>query len=837
MAKIALAMIIKHDEPIDMLKRCLYSVAPHVDGIYLTLNSPSDEMSEEAKDLKGKIESLCNERGYPKPVIDYVKWEKDFSKARNHNFNQVPKEFDYILWLDTDDILRGGENLHKIADEGLQKGFGSVFFNYLYKVDLDPKTMQIRNVLIEHLRERLVRNDGSYMWVSPIHETLIEQRETNKTDSTLCDVLHLSDDDREGLAMARNVEILETQLASQGNRRDPRTMYYLAKCYFDLRGEDNWQKAESLIFDYLHGSETNTPSGWAEERAQAWEYLAEIYRERGWVNKSIKATANAMIESPIFPNFFIDMGLAYLYAKDWKRAKFWALLAQHVPYPKTTLVLNPRDMQLRTLEILYQVAINTNNLEDAWAISVKIAEFFPGEQMFEDRVKELEKLRVHNKMAHEIVDLARYMSNNGQQDKVVELVKAIPSEIEQEPIMLSLARDFTPPKTWEDNEVTIVCGKGFEQWSPKNLEKGIGGSEEAVIYLSKELTKLGWKVTVYGDPQTDAGVYDGVTYEPYYKLNPNDNFNILIAWRAIGFVDNKWNAKKLFLWLHDIQNPNEYTQLRQDRITKIFALSKWHRDNMPKVPDYKFMITGNGINIEHFAELDKENIKRNPHRMIYTSSYDRGLEHLLKMWPDIKAGVPDAELHVYYGWNLFENFYKNNPERMAWKAKMDELMKQGGITNHGRVSQKEVLRETYKSAIWAYPTHFGEISCITAMKCQAAGAIPVVCDYAALKETAKYGVKINVDEDDIYTPRIKKEYTEALIKALKDTKWQDKIRPEMMKWARETFDWASIAKQWDGEFKRDEIKEAAEAVLKEKPEAKDFLPYQIQKELGHDQTY
>jgi len=837
MAKVALAMIIKDSEPMDMLARCLYSVAPHVDGMFFTLNGPTEAKTNEAMDKEVQIKELCEQRGYPTPVIDYIKWEKDFSKARNHNFEQVTKNFEYILWLDTDDILRGGDKLHQIAEEGLEKGFGSVFFNYLYKVDFDPQTFKIRSVLIEHLRERLIRNDGSYKWVAPIHETLIEQRETNKTDSGLCDVVHFSTDERAEKAMLRNVEILEAQLASQGNRRDPRTMYYLAKCYFDLRGDENWLKAERLITEYLHGSETNTPSGWAEERAQAWEYLGEIYRERGWTNKSIKATANAMIESPVFPNFYIDMGLAYLYAKDWKRAKFWALLAQHVPYPKTTLVLNPRDMQVRTLEILYQVAVNTNQLEDAWAAAVKIAEFFPNDKIFQERVEHLEMLRVHNRMAHEIVDLARYMSRKGQSDKVEALVKAIPQEIAEEPVMMSLRRDFTPPKVWGEDEVAIMCGKGFEKWSPKNLAKGIGGSEEAVIYLSRELSRLGWKVTVYGDPQEDAGVYEGVTYEPHYKLNPHDSFNILIAWRAVAFFDHPWKAKKMFLWNHDIQNPNEYTQARLDKMDRIFMLSEWHRQNVPAVPDYKFMITGNGINLTDLEALDKENIKRNPHRMIYTSSYDRGLEHLLKMWPDIKKEVKDAELHIFYGWNLFESFYYNNPERMAWKAKMDKLMEQDGITHHGRVGQGEVLAETFKSGIWAYPTHFGEISCITAMKCQAAGAIPVVCDYAALKETVQFGKKINVDEDDIYTPAIQKEYTKALVEALKDTKWQDGVRSKMVIWARGRFAWSAIARQWDREFKLNAVKEASEEILKEKPEAKDFLPYQIQKELGHEQTY
>jgi hypothetical protein len=43
--------------------------------------------------------------------------------------------------------------------------------------------------------------------------------------------------------------------------------------------------------------------------------------------------------------------------------------------------------------------------------------------------------------------------------------------------------------------------------------------------------------------------------------------------------------------------------------------------------------------------------KRNPYQLIYASSYDRGLDNLLNLWPKIKAQVPQASLKIFYGWN------------------------------------------------------------------------------------------------------------------------------------------------------------------------------------------
>ncbi|MFM7792545.1 MAG: glycosyltransferase family 1 protein, partial [Microcystis panniformis] len=39
-----------------------------------------------------------------------------------------------------------------------------------------------------------------------------------------------------------------------------------------------------------------------------------------------------------------------------------------------------------------------------------------------------------------------------------------------------------------------------------------------------------------------------------------------------------------------------------------------------------------------------------PYRLVYASRYYRGLESMLKHgWPIIKAAIPAAELHLYYG--------------------------------------------------------------------------------------------------------------------------------------------------------------------------------------------
>ena len=53
-----------------------------------------------------------------------------------------------------------------------------------------------------------------------------------------------------------------------------------------------------------------------------------------------------------------------------------------------------------------------------------------------------------------------------------------------------------------------------QSWGPSSVERGgrgLGGSEEAAVYLSRELAKLGYCVRVYGNPPPGtSSVYVGV---------------------------------------------------------------------------------------------------------------------------------------------------------------------------------------------------------------------------------------------------------------------------------------------------------------------------------------
>jgi glycosyltransferase involved in cell wall biosynthesis len=420
-----------------------------------------------------------------------------------------------------------------------------------------------------------------------------------------------------------------------------------------------------------------------------------------------------------------------------------------------------------------------------------------GDELSANMIDQLKYLIQLGEQSTRFITLGRRMSKRPQE--VEKLYEKLPEDVRKNPVVLGFMHSIRQPKKWPKKSVVIYCGSGpLKGWTPKSLETGIGGSEEAVIRVSKHLTDLGYKVTVFAEPLADDGVYDGVAYKNYWEISFKDKFDVFIAWRSPFIFDIDITARKKYLWIHDVMEKGEFTEERIARLDKVMLLSQYHRDLYPMIPDEKVMLTGNGIDPEDFEKLDNT-IERDPHRIIYASSHVRGLENLYNMWPDIKAAVPDASLYVYYGWDSFDNVTAGNPERAAWKEKMVTLANElPDVHDEGRIGQDDIVRHTFASGIWAYPCFdFEEIYCITAVKAQAAGAYPVTTDKAALDENVQFGLKIPSDN---YTERELELYKQELIRVLLNTSVQDKERGAMMRWARKEKGWKNTAQQWHEDF-------------------------------------
>ena len=146
---------------------------------------------------------------------------------------------------------------------------------------------------------------------------------------------------------------------------------------------------------------------------------------------------------------------------------------------------------------------------------------------------------------------------------------------------------------------------------------GAGGSEEAVIFISAELVKLGYHVEVYGDPlEKEWGqhsttqvwwlpleAYDqsSFTYQTTMELKEkiekiemkemkvkkqqqysNLPPDIFVSWRYhISMFAGDDVQTQRYLWLQDISSQfiHQYTQSFTSTLNGIFVLSEFHAEN------------------------------------------------------------------------------------------------------------------------------------------------------------------------------------------------------------------------------------------------------------------
>lgn len=808
--KVALCLIVKagDDSELEHLQGCLQSVAPHVDGLFINLNY------KKGQKVSQRLRKLCNEYGRyaTKPEtapgrleLVETEWHDNFSEARNANFAQVPEEYTHILWLDTDDTIDNPEKIRKVCE--ISQNYDSLYVDYLYDRDEEG------NPLTVHMVARIIKNNGSHQWKGSIHETLIETRSVHQGMTKDFTVIHHADDKRKDASLLRNADLLEKQIESEQKDPDPRTFYYLGSTYIDL---GQVEAAKQLLSDYL------TMSGWDQERGAAETKLGRLFLEEGNHSEAKKHFMQAIGEDPDNPEARVEMGSLELEMKQYHKARRWLEGVEAMDKNMSTLERNPMGYTFRTYLLLADVYLGLGGkwLDKALEYAKKAAKYKKKNKEIKKYVKVIENIVNDKNLTSKVLELVQVLKKNKEDDKIKLLAQAVPKQLEDNPIIVKLREP--DPYQWPEKSVVIMTGDTvIEEWGPWSLKEGVGGSEEAVIRLSKHLKDLGYRVVVFGKVGANAGLHDGVMWRNFWEINLEDKFDIFVAWRAPFLFERKIDARKSYLWLHDVMEAGEFTPERIANFTKCIVLSKYHRSLFPMIPDEKILLSANGIDSAEFMTghnnigdvefNDSEDpasapntkiyrlndIKRDPHKMIYTSSHVRGLAYLYEIWPEIKKAVPDATLDVYYGRGSYDAVHKGNPERMKW---MDNMMTKAkeldGVTDHGKIGQYEIVRHIFESGIWVYPCPFPEVYCITAIKMQAGGAVPVASNYAALDETIQFGHKQSLGEFNVEDLQ---KYKEKLTWWLQHPDEQEKVRRKMQKWAR-TKSWRAVSEQWVKDF-------------------------------------
>jgi glycosyltransferase involved in cell wall biosynthesis len=351
----------------------------------------------------------------------------------------------------------------------------------------------------------------------------------------------------------------------------------------------------------------------------------------------------------------------------------------------------------------------------------------------------------------------------------------------------------------EKASIVFYVGGAMEKWTPDSIGKGgIGGSETAVAQMARLFSEAGHQVFVYGPVD---GVWNGVVYRNYKRFVPHSPAMgnpclLFVSSRVPEIFDKRVNAVMTGLWFHDWDYGYDMPTGRLERLTKeraeqidfLFVLSDAQKHHFEKTYPFlkgRLTVTANGIDPGRFTGLKEERLK---HRFIWSSSPDRGLARVLRMWPSIRRMWEDAELHVFYGFQYVDLMYpRQHPKRKEMVDDLFALMEQEGVTHHGRVNQDELAREFAKSQFWFYPTSFTETYCITAIEAQAVGCTPVTSSTAALadKVPARFRLKDTASDDKFLN----------LLRHVDEGKVDPLTDEEMAKALATT--WQSVFEQWE----------------------------------------
>ena len=296
----------------------------------------------------------------------------------------------------------------------------------------------------------------------------------------------------------------------------------------------------------------------------------------------------------------------------------------------------------------------------------------------------------------------------------------------------------------------IYCNLVYGGWSAKQLETGIGGSEEKLIELAEGLAQINWKVRVYMNGE--HGKFNGVEYLDFRAFKPMEHRNAFISFKNVSELLNTINADKIIHLTTEIEA--EWPKFLLDAIDGVYCISKYHQSRMTQNPKIGFKyLWFDKARMDRKFITDKEEGS-----VLYSSSFDRGLEDLLTNWDLMKEKLGVKKLYITYGWDFMVNMIKARPELIHWKHHMEELMGFKEVTTvceHcgqsktetvqtrddivfvGRLTNDEMCQMYWQCQYWALPLNNpeSELFCINAIKAQYAGCIPIVRKIGALQET------------------------------------------------------------------------------------------------------
>ena len=372
--------------------------------------------------------------------------------------------------------------------------------------------------------------------------------------------------------------------------------------------------------------------------------------------------------------------------------------------------------------------------------------------------------------------------------------------------------------------------------------RGLGGSESAVILMSKELAALGFDVTVFNnciDKLSTEGTFDRVNYIDLTKLDQHDNyqFDIVISSRTVipflpeiywnqfaelhpyRFKKIKQNSKLKIVWMHDTFCRGDHLLedlLVQGDINEIFTLSDFHttyvtncdhgkRRMFEALKKHVFM-TRNGI-VKYHDEVDIS--AKDPNLYVYNASVTKGMLPLVNdIWPMVKQQLPAARLKVIGGYYRFRENAAPDEQEKTWRSMVDDPKYANmGIEFTGVIPQSQIADILTSASYTIFPGAFPETFGISSLESLAYNTPLITTRFGALEETAVeqacYFIEYPIEPNSLFTNIDKngqiKKFVDLTVRAGID-RYLHQQKQYYCNIIKDICTWDTVALQWKQHF-------------------------------------
>ena len=352
--------------------------------------------------------------------------------------------------------------------------------------------------------------------------------------------------------------------------------------------------------------------------------------------------------------------------------------------------------------------------------------------------------------------------------------------------------------------LVLHTGAAYEPWTPADMErKAVAGSEISAVRMAGEFARRGFRTVVFAPCDGGMEVHSGVEFldvSHFPRFAEQHDIDVFIAMRYVRLLEQPMRARRRFLWLTDVcalgteLGANDAVRRMYGEIDAIVCQSPAHVEEVVKwhaIGREKIAVIELGVDAARFARP----IDRHRHRFAFASCPDRGLDTLIDLFPLIRRRVADAELHVFYGFELWDHRIarSGNAEERHARLRLEARCRQPGVFLHGHVGQERIAEEFLRSDVWFYPTRFVETYCLTALEAQMGGAVCVCSDLGSLRTTV--GDRGILLEGDAYSENYRRRALAEVFALLEDPERRCLLRDRARRWAR-LQTWERCGESW-----------------------------------------